>query len=288
VLLQIFIWSTGVNAAFSLAMGAFVLMSRPVTNLKLRWSATCGSVAVWSGGLYLMATAKSLTQAQLSLAMVNYSLTVLPVFLLATIGELLKRPIPAQKILIISAVTMSILNWLSLIATVKPFPPFYYYTSALPLYSLFLAHLNGAFLFIAFLLWKEIRRAREQTQRSQLQLLLAGICVSFAGGQTTIPMVYGFHFFPFGILTVPVFVMTTGYGMFKYSFLDFKFAVRRLLLAAVIYVVTGLAMAPIASPLLISLIGASLTPASLVAVSFFSGLYLASGPLVYSILVARS
>ena len=136
-----------------------------------------------------------------------------------------------------------------MLMTVKPALDFPFYTFHKPAYTLFMIHLYGGFALVEIILWKEAKKAPPLI-RKQLLSLFWGAGLGFIGGQTTVPLVYGYPVFPYGVFFVPIYLISVGYGMLKYQFMDFRLAIRKLGLTLGIYLISLLCFLPLTLPLI--------------------------------------
>jgi len=290
MLLEIFIWSSWVNAILSGAMVALVLFSRPLSRVKVYWASSCFAVAGFSVSMAATVSASTRESALSCIWFINLFSIFIPTFFFHTVYHLLEfnRPIVLRAIYTLTAVLVGI-NFAGQLSTVQTIGPFPYYNARLWPYDLFTAHFYGLFLLQECLIWRFLRVAVDPRKRAQLKLLLVGIGVGVLGGQTTIPMIYGVNFFPIGVPLIPVYLLAVGWGMLRYQFLDFRFALRRASVSILIYAVSAVVLLPLAWPAFMHLRSLD-ESSSRAAITFglLSAIYLLSGPTIYMLLIRQS
>jgi hypothetical protein len=152
----------------------------------------------------------------------------IPVFIAHTAFCLLDLKGKAPLItLYASAVVCVILSFTGHLSTVAPALDFRYYTSARAAYPVFVLHLYGAFAWIEYFLWQQMKKSTTSVTRQQIRSLMIGTSIGFIGGQTTVPLVFGVPLFPYGNFAVPLYIACVAHAMLRHQFLDLKLAAKR-------------------------------------------------------------
>jgi len=165
---------------------------------------------------------------------------------------------------------------------------FPYYTACKPAYTLFMIQLYSGFMIIGWILYREAKKA-PPIQRKQLLSLFWGTSLGFLGGQTTVPLVYGIKLFPYGVFFCPLYVLSVGYAMLRYQFMDFKLALRKLGLTVGIYTCLFLITLPLTWPFLLEILKypSEILSQVFVVIILFTFI-LAAGPVIYAFFLNRS
>jgi len=287
--LQLFIWSTIINAIFSFAMVALILFSRPLTKVKAYWAAMCCAVGAWSFSFTWMSSSKDYSSGLIACQLVNCSAALIPTFLYHTVHTLLKKtPRMPLYFLYGSSAILIIMILSGWMLDVRPILDFNYYTVQKPAYFLFIIHLYGGFAGVEYILWRSAQSAPALIKK-QLMSLFWGAGLGFLGGQMTILPVYGISLFPYGVFFIPIYIVTVGYGMLKYQFMDFRLAIRKLALTFAIYFFLLLIFAPVAWPLTRMIRNHSNEVINqILALSTIITILLAGGPLIYALVLHRT
>jgi signal transduction histidine kinase len=287
MLVDVFVWSCWVNAALSAAMAGVSLFSRPTSRVKTLWGLTCLAIAAWAIGTGVMADSDGIAMATLGQRVCNGAATVLTVLLFHTVSAVLNRTaIRALLVPYVTATFLFVMNGLGRLSTVGPISPFRWYNQRLWPYDIFVAYFYLVFISMALLLWRESRRTSDPLRSRQLRIMMVGVSLGFLGGQTTVPLVYGIHLFPFGVPFVPLYLIIIGYGMLRYHLLDFRFVVRRMAVAGIIYLTIAAVLLPIGWPLF--KVVKSTEGVAVMILSLVAGVMISLGPLIYSVLLKKS
>ncbi|MCG3206398.1 MAG: Adaptive-response sensory-kinase SasA [Elusimicrobia bacterium] len=287
--LQLFIGSTLVNAIFSFGMVALVLFSRPITKVKTTWAAMCFSVGIWNLSVGLMASTKDYKMALLAVQFANTAALFITTLLLHTVYALLKLSNKKPLYLFYaSAFLMSIGIFGGFMLDVRPILEFPYFTIQKPPYFLFVVHFYSGFLMVEYLLWRTSQTASPLIKK-QLLSLFWGAGLAFLGGQTTVPLVYGYPLFPYGVFFVPVYILFVGHSMLKYQFLDFQMAFRKLGLTLGLYALLIMFMVPLCWPLIISVFNRpSEVKFEILTLSGILSTLMIAGPLLYTLILQKT
>jgi len=219
------------NVIISSLFGIFVWLRGPRQPVQRLWMCFCLLVGVWSLGYGMMVNASTFSQAYFWQESCVYPGSILlPVvffhFVLLLTHDAARRLLIAGYLL--AAILMG-MNVMGVLGSVRPQPPFHFYSSPLRFYGLYL------FNFFAFVTYAHvllIRRLLNVSDRAknQLKFVLLGTSIAFCGGITTFFPVFNIPIFPYGIYVVPIYVFTISYAIFKHELMDMNVVIRKALL----------------------------------------------------------
>jgi signal transduction histidine kinase len=94
------------------------------------------------------------------------------------------------------------------------------------LYNFYLVVFFCLFFYATYLLYSNLKR-NTGIQRSQIQIVLFGMVLTFLGGSTNYFLWYGINSPPYGNLFGASFVIFTAYAILKYRFMDIRLIIKR-------------------------------------------------------------
>lgn len=204
----------------SIVLGFFVYMKGREHSINKIWAFFCLSVSLWSLGLGMMADSQTEAAALFWLKYVHYIGAIfIPILFLHFSLVLLGIDKERTKLIRNSyyiACLFVLFNFSGALATVKPLPPFNYYTApgiAYPLYALmFFSYV----LYALITIFKTYNKLTGQ-KKTQLKYFFFAMAIGFLGGSTAFFPVFGLPLFPFGMYFASVYAIVTTYAILRYN-----------------------------------------------------------------------
>ncbi|MFA5976468.1 MAG: histidine kinase N-terminal 7TM domain-containing protein, partial [Elusimicrobiota bacterium] len=235
--MNVFSDSLIVSAFLSLSLAFFVLAQGVQKRLNRSWFLACLGGSVWCFGLGMCVRSTDVAHAILWQKIFYSGVIVLAVAFLHFVGIFLNRSFhKAIWSALAVAVPLMMLNWMGRLALVAPAGPFNFYTVPLPPFYVYTVFF---FVVICYSQWQLFLscRAASGKRRNQILYVLVGMLISFSGGATTFPLIFGWNVFPFGIFVIPVYVLSVSYAIVRHQLMDINVIIRK---TAIYSLVTGL------------------------------------------------
>jgi len=227
-----------INGITALIFGFFVYFQGRKKILNTTFFLMCIGVAIWSFSYCRWLLLTKETDALFWSKMLNSGATLIPIFYLHWVLNLLDLDKEKRRVLIFGYLITFILLSFSFtsyyIKSVKPILSFPYWPQAGPLYIcfLFLGYfgLVGYALFQLFL----IRRTAQGEKRNQIDYIILGTILGFGGGATNFPLMLGVSLLPpIGQPLVAVFPFLWGFAILKYHLFEIRVILTELLVGVV-------------------------------------------------------
>ena len=226
----------------SLFSSVFVLFNRPVGKTKIVWSLFSFSVALWAFGYGLMVNSQSQQTAYLWSLAHNYIAIFIPILFFhftCLITQIRVGPFVFFSYFVFFILFVFSLLSPNLFLTLPvEKPPFKYYDNAqilfLIYFVLYCIYANlGVYNLIKVLFSKDFRL------RAQIRLVFLGVSIGFAGGVTAFPYVFNIYIYPYGIILINIYVLTTAYAITKHNLMNISVVIKR----GSAYAITGMVAA---------------------------------------------
>jgi signal transduction histidine kinase len=230
-----FALSTIVTAAAVLSFGLYALWKNPRGRLNQVWAAYNLVIGVWAVGQTIQVTTNDLHVADVVTRLFHgfgvFWFTPLLFHLIAVLAGVERR---YRRPVVLSYLIA--LGWLSLSGTSLVFdvprwrPGLGYYTTAGPLYSLFLAGWIGQVLVGQWMMRQCMRRTSDVKKWHQLNCLFWSSVFGYAGGICNYLPIYDvliWPYTPYGTYAVAAYNTVAAYAVIRYQLLDIRVVIRR-------------------------------------------------------------
>lgn len=232
ILLQII--SYGISAFTAGLFAFFLLTSGKTDRLSRSFSVTSSCVAVWATFLLFWHLSEDGNSALLLLRLgIVFSLLIPASFFSFTtyFAESVARvsysrhriAIYIVGVFFALLVTSDILSFTSImVPSVSHKLWFPYWPNAGPIYKYALVYFFGAFSAGFYLLLKLIKGTQDKILKGQLKFVLGGAMVAMLGGSTNYFLWYDVPIPPFGVILVPIYVISMFYAIARYQLFNIK------------------------------------------------------------------
>jgi len=204
---------SGILIFFSSLFSAIVVCLKSSKKmLGFSWALFSFSVALWGVGLFKSFSSENAYVALSWARFLNLSAIFIPIFffnfvvLFAEQIQQKKKELIFYYCFIIAYFILALFRPQEFVAGVEAKLSFSYYPTAGWIYVLFLPIFAYFVVYGIIILLKTLTKASSY-RKNQIKYLLLGICVGFAGGATTFPLVFGINVYPFGTYFVPFYVL---------------------------------------------------------------------------------
>jgi len=240
-----------VNWITSLALGAYLIVTRGRHAPSRLFGLWCLSVGGWSFGYYFWQRAPTAESALVWTKVLMAFAIIIPVFILHFTVQFL-HIFPKKRRLIIAYYLVSLLYLATdiwggtFISKVEPELGFRHWPRPGLFFHPYLAMFLSSVAYSHYLLWKEMRITSAQ-RRLQILYVFWGVLIAFSGGSTNFPLWYGIPIPPIGNGLVIVYVIAVTYAIVRHRLMDITIAVTRTAILIGVYALVLLIPAVLAT-----------------------------------------
>lgn len=224
----LFIYSGIINAATSLALGAFVFWKNPVSRLNRSFAYLALSVAFWAT-CYSLWLSSSYPAAALFLIRLTMSGSILISFLFTVFTfRLIERDgrwVNGGN-LFLSLVWLGFIFTPHYISSVEKRLFFDFWPVPGIVFHFMLVHFIANTVYAHLLLWKSLKR-EQGIKTSQVRYVFFGTLIGFIGGSTNYFLFYNIPIPPYLNILVSVYILAVGYAIVRYRLMEIEVIIRR-------------------------------------------------------------
>ncbi len=200
-----------------------VLLRKRLDRYSLSFSIFAVSVASWACAYILWQLSDTREQAEFWCRMLVFGSTAIPITYLQFVTQLVHyRPVFIVRLGWLIALIISFLNFgPNIVARVEPAAGFAYWPIAGPAFPLYLGFFILYVIYSFYLLLKKFNSSGPQV-RNQLQYLIIGTALGYAGCSTNFFLWIGIPVLPWGQGLGVLYILGIGYSVIKYRLLEFN------------------------------------------------------------------